>query len=200
MPDQARLYFSLALLYLEQHDGRAQEALACLRTAHSLGFEGVERIRLYTAAIHALSGNMHEAQRLLADLHAEPLTEQETALLHRIQTGTIPQQGVVVTTDGDGVDAWELAHRTLLTGFPDVQNLLVVGDPSARTATWVPSARYLLADTAVTGLTLSGLARLNFRFDVCICPSQVLADVRDEGIQYQSWVPSDPTPPAQPNS
>jgi hypothetical protein len=197
MPDQARLYFSLALLYLEHQNGHAWEALACLRTAHSLGFEGVERIRLYTAAIHAMSGNVHEARSLLADLQAEPLTAQETALLQRIQTGTMPLPGVVATIDGDGADSWELAHRTLLTGYPDVQNLLVVGDPSARTATWVPSARYLLVDTAVTGLTLSGIASLNVRFDVCICPSQVLADVRDEGIHYQSWVPSNPTPPAQ---
>lgn len=81
-PDPARLVFSMALAYLDSDtpDG-AECALACLRDAEALGFEGGERVLLYRAIIAARRGDESEATNLRQHLDPGCLSATEWGLL-----------------------------------------------------------------------------------------------------------------------
>jgi hypothetical protein len=81
-PDPARLVYSMALAYLDSDapDGAAN-ALACLRSAEALGFEGDERILLYRAIIAARHGDETEAKSLRRNLDPRRLSAAEWGLL-----------------------------------------------------------------------------------------------------------------------
>lgn len=81
-PDPARLVYSMALAYLDADTPHgAANALACLRAAESLGFEGRERILLYRAIIAARRGGETEAHDVRRQLGTGELSAAEWGLL-----------------------------------------------------------------------------------------------------------------------
>ena len=81
-PDPARLVYSMALAYLDSDapDGAAN-ALACLRSAEALGFEGDERILLYRAITAVRHGDDSQAKSLRRHLDPGSLSAAEWDLL-----------------------------------------------------------------------------------------------------------------------
>jgi hypothetical protein len=81
-PDPARLMYSMALAHLDSDSPHgAANALACLRAAEALGFEGRERILLYRAIIAARRGGEMDAHNVQRQLDTDDLSAAEWGLL-----------------------------------------------------------------------------------------------------------------------
>ena len=176
LPGHARLFFSLGLQYMESDRPEDMpKALACLRSAQTLGFESPDRVALYKALIAARSGHREEAQRQIESLVPYELTSEENALREEIAQDRITPHA-----------AQAFPEPPVLAGEADT--LLVIGDPAALTSNWFPHARYLLADESVTGLPLTSLASLNISFDVVVGPPEMRGSVDASGLTATRWM------------
>jgi len=174
LPDHARLLYSLGLRYLE-HDGPDDmpKALACFRSAQTLGFESPERVALYQALIAAKSGRLEEAQRLILPLVPHELTIEENTLRKDIQQGRVEPLALEPTPADQEVTS--------------AKSVLVIGDAAALTAGWFADAHYLLADPGVTGLPLEALPRLGLAFDVALGPREMREPALLAGVIFSQW-------------
>ena len=201
MPDHARLYFSLALAYLDPDYVRSldettpvdaaahRRALACLRCAETLDFESAERIAIYKAWIYSRFGQADAARALVSSLKAWEL-DSESSLLDKILSGTTQALAEMDSTAGPG---WSSSRKELERNTPET--LVVFGDPDALTSVWMPESRYLVIDESVTGLTPEAAAQLPIDFKVCIGPPAYRQRAAAAGIQWDRWiaVPEPPT-------
>ena len=176
LPGHARLFFSLGLQYMESDRPEdLPRALACLRSAQTLGFESPDRVALYKALIAAKSGHREEAQRQIESLVPYELTSEENGLREEIAQDRITPHAAQV-----------FPEPPVLVGEADT--LLVIGDPAALTSNWFPYARYLLADEGVTGLPLPSVAALALRFDVIAGPPGMRGVAHEAGLTAARWV------------
>lgn len=174
LPDHARLLYSLGLQYLK-HDRPEDmpKALACLRSAGTLGFESPERVALYKAFIAAKSGHSEEARRLILPLVPRELTAEENALREEVRQGRVePLVTAPAPVDQEAASA---------------RSVLVLGDAAALTAGWFAEANYLLADPGVTGLPLQAVAGLGIAFDVALGPPEMRGPALSAGITFSQW-------------
>jgi hypothetical protein len=179
MLDEPRIYYSMALAYLDV--GAARPALACLRCAEALDFEGIERINLYKAVIAARRGRLEEARLLASALSPDELSEHEI----EIRSSLMTHATVVHPIDARATSAW----RAALERAPaDVRSVLVCSDGSAESADMLPAARYLLADPTVTGLDPASVARLDRAFDVVLGTPADITTAQAAGVRSDRWI------------
>lgn len=201
-PDNARLYYSLALAYLEPiisrlraageadsgegrlgSPGAERLALACLRSAETLKMEASERIQLYRALVESRLGDAERAQRLAESLDPAELTPSESGLRETILRGSL--HGMTSQTL-DAALRWKQAGERIQNINP--ASILVIGDELAITATWAKEADYLLAAPNVTGLSLKCVASFRRQFSVCVGAPADHERARILGILCEEWV------------
>jgi hypothetical protein len=185
LPDEPRLYFSLALRYLESDAPDALlKALACLRCAHTLEHPSPERITLYKA-LTATRRGLPDAGALLRDLRPYELTPEENLLCEEGLAGPLAASRENVPPQG----VWQtLTARVAQTG---AASLLVVGDEEAVSADWLPTARYLLVATSVTGLTPAAVARIGREWQLGVGLETERERLRDAGVSCAQWINSE---------
>ncbi len=160
-PDDARLYFSLAIAYFERNEpGDLPKARACLRSASALDFESPERTALYDALIAARTGCACGAIGFVQQVPAYEWTEEEAALVRSLSSHPHDACQTAVSVACNGPEK-EVAGAS---------SVLVVGDGAAASCDWVPSARYMLVSPEVTGVDLDDLAPLGRTFEVGVRP------------------------------
>lgn len=171
--DPARVLFSLALHYLEAPGGQGDaQALACLRSAAWLGFAAHERLVLYRAIIGARRGDAPGAQALAHSLQPCDLTAQERQLLDAALSLDLPPQP-------------PLAPEPSWDSLP--AQLLVLGDPQARSAGWLPHQAGLFVDPELNGLSLAWCVGLDCAFDTVIGSAQTRERAQRAGLRFRSW-------------
>ena len=141
-PHPGRVLYSLGVRYLEA--GEPHRAVACLRTADAVGFEGTERLRLHLARALAEAGQGSWARELARSLVGEPLMDSETRLLETLLR-----------------DTETASPRTKWRDGADVVAPVVLESDDARTALLTPDAPFILLSAEVTGLRREHLAGLN---------------------------------------
>ena len=171
--DPARVLFSLALHYLEAPGGQGDaQALACLRSAAWLGFAAHERLLLYRAIICARRGDALGAQALANSLQPCDLTAQERQ-------------------DLDAALSLDLPPQPPLSPEPHWDSLpaqfLVLGDPQARSAGWLPHQAGLFVDPELNGLSLAWCVGLDCAFDTVIGSAQARELALQAGLRFSSW-------------
>ena len=186
LPDEPRLYFSLALRYLDadapgalslSYSNSYSRALACLRCADALAHPSPERIALYKALTATRRGLPNA---LIDDLPPYELTPEENLLREEILAG--PSAVPAPAKSGD----WQaLTARVAQTG---AASLLVVGDEEAVSADWLPAARYLLAAPTTTGLAPSSVARLGLEWQLGVGSEGNRERLRAAGVVCADWL------------
>ena len=184
LPDEPRLYFSLALRYLDADAPDAlalshSRALACLRCADALAHPSPERIALYKALIATRRG-LPNANALINALPPYELTPEENLLRKEILAE--PSNPPAPAKSGH----WQaLTARVAQTG---AASLLVVGDEEAISADWLPDARYLLAAPATTGLAPDSVARLGLEWQLGVGSEAERERLRAVGVVCAQWL------------
>jgi hypothetical protein len=167
-PDRGRLLFSLALAYLDRAGaGDLDKARACLRSARAVDFESLERVRLYLAVIDARQGNSESARALCDELPEYEWIDAEAALLRE---AAAPRWAVPERVPRPAPEGATPFGAPPHADIGSARSVLVVGDDTARTASWAAAAEYYLVASDVTGVDVSAAALVDRRFDLGLCP------------------------------
>lgn len=164
--DPALIQFSMGVAFLERGDsGSNARALACLRTAEFLDFEGVERIGLYRAILAARMGDVDAARAWrertsVPVIHSSLLTELDAAMANPGPARTEPDDGLAGTVVLLGDEAVVASHRF-----------------SRGRLAWVSPKR--------NGLQFRWLASLGREFDHAIGTPHNLLLAREAGVRFQ---------------
>ena len=194
LPDHARLCFSLALAYLDPDCQRSldralppdavahRRALACLRSAETLGFEASERVAVHKGWIYARLGRTDHSCTLVESLQPWELDEEAT-LLEMIRSGSIQS---ISLEEAPSAARWAAAKTEV--DQSGTKALAAFGDTDAVTADWLPSARYISVDEAVTGLTVDAASRLSIDYEVCVGTAESRLIANQCRINWRRWV------------
>lgn len=186
MPDHARLYFSLALGYIDRAtfiDDR--KGLACLRNASALNFESQERILLYSALIMARAGNQPVARNKIESIPDYEFIPEEQELKSSILHNQVSAH------ESESIDAkggWDLSKFEEVLENSKSSSILIVGDNNAVTANCLPEARYFLASPGVTGIYVTGIARLGIQFELACGSKEDIEAVKNTGLLCNRWL------------
>jgi hypothetical protein len=182
MPENARVYYSQARAWLETDSpGAARRALACLRCAEALPFESVERVTLYKSLALARCGDATRSIQLASTLESDDLTVDEDALRTRLLN-----REIVPDSASDAPGPLALLRPVVEARTPE--SLLVVRDPDAETASWLPEASYVIAVPHINGLSSAALGRVKRDFSLGLGTSHDKQNVERAGVRCAAWL------------
>lgn len=167
--DPALLLYSMAMEHLANPGTLSDaRALACLRTAEFLGYEGKERLDLHLGLLAARRGDLAGAVARRKRIASFDLSEEQVARL----------------------DASIANPGEALAGYDDPREgtVVLLGETAVASSHWFNAGRIVWVCPQGNGLTLAWLAARHVDFDFAIGDQAELELARTAGIRFGSSI------------